>query len=127
MEKSISIQQAIFFSFLKKPSLKNKNSINISYLTMLLIKMRLSIFVVLSRYGLACKYGIVFHINILTSISQYLHISIYQYQCINCQMSISIGSGISLIRLFEGSFLLGERECYTHILHFSRRAELISF
>ena len=33
--------------------------INISYLMTVLIKMGLVIFLVLSRYGLACKYGII--------------------------------------------------------------------
>ena len=37
---------------------------NISYLTTVLIKMRLLIFLVSSRYGLACKCGIIFQISI---------------------------------------------------------------
>ena len=36
-----------------------KKKINISYLMTVLIKMGLVIFLVLSRYGLACKYGII--------------------------------------------------------------------
>ena len=66
MEKKINIQQALFFSFLKKLILKkqtNKKIINISYLIMVLIKMRLLIFLVLKRYGLACKYGIIFQLG----------------------------------------------------------------
>ena len=53
----MNIQQALFFSFLKKtkPIKQNKKLINISYLIMVLIKIRLIIFLVLSRYGLACK------------------------------------------------------------------------
>ena len=38
--------------------------ININYLIMVLIKMRFLIFLVLSRYGLACKYGIISQISI---------------------------------------------------------------
>ena len=53
----MNIQQALFFSLLKKTKpIKQKKIINISYLIMVLIKMRLLIFSVLSRYGLACKY-----------------------------------------------------------------------
>ena len=58
MEKNITIQQALFFSSLKKPRLKDKKIINISYLVIMLIKIRLLIFLVLSRYGLSYKYGI---------------------------------------------------------------------
>ena len=36
-----------------------KQKISISYLIIVLIKMRPVIFLVLSRYGLACKYGII--------------------------------------------------------------------
>ena len=52
---NINIQQILFFSFLKKQSLKHtqKKNINIIYLLMIQIKMRLLIFLVLSRYGLA--------------------------------------------------------------------------
>ena len=47
MEKNINLQQA-FFSFLKKSSLKNKKIINISYLLMVITKLRLLIFLILS-------------------------------------------------------------------------------
>ena len=47
------MQQALLF--LKKPSLKKSLA-----LVMVLIKITLLIFLVLSRYGLACKYGIIF-------------------------------------------------------------------
>ena len=61
----MDIQQALFFSFLKKTkAIKQKKVINISYLIMVLIKMRLLIFLVLSRYGLACKYRIISQISI---------------------------------------------------------------
>ena len=58
MEKNINIQQAIFFSFLKKPGLKTKKIVNINYSIIVLIKMRLLIFLIFSQYELACKYGI---------------------------------------------------------------------
>ena len=58
MEKKINIQQTHLFSFLKTKPIKKK-LINISYLIMVLIKMRLLIFLVLNRYGLACKYRII--------------------------------------------------------------------
>ena len=65
MEKNMNIQQALFFSLLKKTKpIKQKKIINISYLIMVLIKMRLLIFLVLSRYGLACKYRIISQISI---------------------------------------------------------------
>ena len=52
----MNIQQVLFFSFLKKTkTIKFKKIINISYLIMGLMKMRLLILLVLSRYGLACK------------------------------------------------------------------------
>ena len=59
-------KKALFFSFLKQPSLKNqKKIISISYLIMVLINMRLLIFLVLTlgfyswfKYGLARRYGI---------------------------------------------------------------------
>ena len=54
-----------FLFFLKKDqAYKTKKIINISYLIMVLIKMRLLIFLVLSRYGLACKYRIISQISI---------------------------------------------------------------
>ena len=64
MEENINIQQALFFSFLEKPSLKTKKIIDVSYLIMVLIKMRLIIFLTLSRYGLAYKHGIIIQISI---------------------------------------------------------------
>ena len=55
---------------------KTKKTINISYLIMVLIKIRLLIFLILSRYGLACKYRIISQISIhnlmQNCISQYL-------------------------------------------------------
>ena len=62
----MNIQQALFFSFLKKtkPIKQNKKLINISYLIMVLIKIRLIIFLVLSRYGLACRCRIISQILI---------------------------------------------------------------
>ena len=51
--------------FLKNTKLiKQKKIINISYLIMVLIKMRFLIFLVLSRYWLACKYRIISQIPI---------------------------------------------------------------
>ena len=57
VEKNINIQQALFFSFLKKASLKNEKD---HYSKMVLTKVRLSIFLVLSWYGLTCKFGIIY-------------------------------------------------------------------
>ena len=55
----MNIQQTLFFPLLKKTKpTKTKKIINISYLINIL-KLRLLIFLVLSRYGLACKYGII--------------------------------------------------------------------
>ena len=68
VEKSIKIQQALFFSFLKSSSLKNKNIMKINYLIMVLIKMSLLTFLVFSQYGLACKYGIILQISFSTAI-----------------------------------------------------------
>ena len=54
-----------FLFFLKKDqAYKTKKIINISYLIMVLIKMRLLIFLVLSRYELVCKYRIISQISI---------------------------------------------------------------
>ena len=65
VEKNMNIQQALFFSFLKKTKpINQKKIINITYLIMVLIKMRLLIFLVLSRYRLACKYRIISQISI---------------------------------------------------------------
>ena len=55
MEKNINTQQALLFSFLKKWDYKAKKNCNISYLIMVLIKMRLLILLVLSQYVLSCK------------------------------------------------------------------------
>ena len=64
MEKNINIEQGLFFSFSKKSRLKKqKKLINISYLLMVLIKNRLLIFLVFSRYRLACKCGIIFQVH----------------------------------------------------------------
>ena len=52
-----------FLSFLKKQDLKNKKIINISYLKLVLIRMRLLIFLPFSKYGLTCKYEIIFQIS----------------------------------------------------------------
>ena len=61
----MDIQQALFFSFLKKTKpIQQKKIINISHLIMVLIKMRLLILLVLSRYGLLCKYRIISQISI---------------------------------------------------------------
>ena len=64
VEKNINIEQGLFFSFSKKNRLKKqKKLINISYLLMVLIKNRLLIFLVFSRYKLACKCGIIFQVH----------------------------------------------------------------
>ena len=61
----MNVPQALPSSFLKKTKpIKRKKIVNISYLIMLLIKMRLLIFFVLSRYGLACKYKIISQISL---------------------------------------------------------------
>ena len=65
MEKNINIQQALFFSHLKKPDVKDNKLININYLAIVRIKMRLTIFLVFSQYGLACKYEIIVQISII--------------------------------------------------------------
>ena len=67
VEKNINIQQVLSLSLLKMPGLKNKQKkriIKINYLIIALIKMRLLILLILSQYGLACKYGIIFQISI---------------------------------------------------------------
>ena len=62
--EKIIIQQALFFSFLKKPGLKNnQKNLNFNYLIIVPIKMRLLLFLVISQYGLPCKYGIVFQFS----------------------------------------------------------------
>ena len=76
MEKNLNIQQALFFSFLKRTKpLKQKKVINVSYLIMALIKMKQLIFLVLSRYGLGCKYRIISQI----SIYDWMQNCIFQY------------------------------------------------
>ena len=76
MEKNLNVQQALFFSLLKKTKpLKQKKVINVSYLIMALIKMKQLIFLVLSRYGLACKYRIISQI----SIYDWMQNCIFQY------------------------------------------------
>ena len=76
MEKNLNIQQALFFSFLKRTKpLKQKKVINVSYLIMTLIKMKQLIFLVLSRYGLGCKYRIISQI----SIYDWMQNCIFQY------------------------------------------------
>ena len=54
----MNIQETLFF-LEKDQAYKTKNIINISYIIMWLIKMRLLMFLVLSRYGLTCKYRII--------------------------------------------------------------------
>ena len=63
VEKNMNIQEALFF-LEKDKAYKRKNIINISYMIMGLIKIRLLIFLVLSQYGLACKYRIISQISI---------------------------------------------------------------
>ena len=63
MGKNINIQQALFFSLLKKPGLKNKKN-HYHCMIIALVKMRLLIFLVFSQYGLACKYEIIFQVSI---------------------------------------------------------------
>ena len=68
MEKNTNIQQTNPKKQKKKQKQKqkkqNKTKINnINHLIMALIKMRLLIFLILSRYGLACKYGTVFQLS----------------------------------------------------------------
>ena len=56
----MNIQQALFFSFIEKTRpINQKKFTNFSYLIMVLIKMKLLIFLVLSWYGLASKYRII--------------------------------------------------------------------
>ena len=51
----------LIFSFIKKSNLKNqKKIINVKYLMIVLIKMKLLTFLVFSQYELAFKYGISF-------------------------------------------------------------------
>ena len=48
-----------FLFFLKKPGSQTQKFININYFIIILIKMRLLIFFILSQNGLACKYGVI--------------------------------------------------------------------
>ena len=65
-----------FLFFLKKDrAYKTKKIINISYLIMVLTKMKLLIFLVLIQYGLACEYWIIFQI----SIYNWMQICIFRY------------------------------------------------
>ena len=50
VEKNINIQQTLFSSFEKKTSLKIQKFININYLMIELIKMRVLVFLVSSQY-----------------------------------------------------------------------------
>ena len=75
MEKNINIQEDPFIFSFKKQTQETKIIINISYLTMVLIKMRLLMFLVLSQYGLACKYGIIFQ----TAIHKWMQNWIFRY------------------------------------------------
>ena len=45
--------QAFFFLFLKRPGLKIKEIVNINFLIIVLMKIRLLIFLVFNQYGLA--------------------------------------------------------------------------
>ena len=55
--------ESLFLFILEKAKpKKQKKNVNISYLIMVLTKIRLLIFLVLTQYGLACKYGIIFQI-----------------------------------------------------------------
>ena len=76
MEKNINIQQVLFFSFQKKTKpKKQKNVINISYIIIMLIKMRPLMFLVFSQYGLACKYEILFQISVFMFVSSFLYLN----------------------------------------------------
>ena len=61
----MDIQQALFFSFLKKTKpIKQKKVINISYWIMVLIKMRLLMLLVLIWYGSVFKCRIISQVSI---------------------------------------------------------------
>ena len=82
-----------FLFFLKKDqAYKTKKIINISYLIMLLIKMRLLIFLVLIRYGLACKYRIIYQRSIYNWMQNYIFR--YLWYCI----SIFLRSNYNLLQ-----------------------------
>ena len=56
-----------FLFFLKKArpnKQKNPKKININYLIIVLIKIKLLLFLVFSQYELVCKYGIIFQISL---------------------------------------------------------------
>ena len=63
VEKNINIRQALFFSLLKIAKAKEKIN-NISYIIIVLIKIRIFVFLVFIQYILPCKYRIVFQISI---------------------------------------------------------------
>ena len=72
----MNIQEALFFFFLKKGQFhKTKEIINISYLIMVLIKISLSIFLVLSQYRVACNCRIIGQM----SIYNWMQNCIFQY------------------------------------------------
>ena len=58
-----NMQQPLFFSSLKKPSMKTKHIVNIDLFNNSAEKMRPLIFLVFSQYGFACKYGIILPIS----------------------------------------------------------------
>ena len=58
-EKNINTQQALLSSFLKKQKI-----INISYLIIVLIKMRLVMLLVFTQQELACKYRLILQISV---------------------------------------------------------------
>ena len=92
-DKNLNTQQAHFFSFLKKTKpIKQKKVINISYLIIVIIKMRLLIFLILCRSGLACKYITISQI----SIYNWMQNCIFRYLW-NC-IFIFLGSNYNLMR-----------------------------
>ena len=60
------------FSFLKKQAYKTKKIININYIIIVLMKIRLLMFLVFSQYGLACKYEIIIQISIYDWMQNYI-------------------------------------------------------
>ena len=92
MEKNINIQQALFFSFLKKAKpIKQKKK----------KKMRLLLFFILSRYGLAHKYRII------------PKISIYNWIC---RIAFSDISGIAFFTFSHSLLLLINESIRKNIL-----------
>ena len=61
----------LLFSKKTKPK-KQREIINISYLIMVLIKIRLLIFLIFSQYGLASKFRIMFQISIYNWMQDYI-------------------------------------------------------